>query len=54
MAKRIITTEFAEEDVKIENHLRPQLLKDYIGQQKVKDTLSIYIEAARQREEPLI
>ena len=53
MAKRIITTEFAEEDVKIENHLRPQLLKDYIGQQKVKDTLSIYIEAARQREEPL-
>ena len=53
MAKRIITTEFAEEDVKIENHLRPQLLKDYIGQQKVKETLSIYIEAARQREEPL-
>ena len=53
MAKRIITTEFAEEDIKIENHLRPQLLKDYIGQQKVKDTLSIYIEAARQREEPL-
>lgn len=53
MAKRIITTEFAEEDIKIENHLRPQLLKDYIGQQKVKDTLSIYIEAARQREESL-
>ena len=53
MAKRIITTEFAEEDVKIENHLRLQLLKDYIGQQKVKETLSIYIEAARQREEPL-
>ena len=53
MAKRIITTEFAEEDIKIENHLRPQLLKDYIGQQKVKDTLSIYIESARQREEPL-
>ena len=53
MAKRIITTEFEEEDVKIENHLRPQLLKDYIGQQKVKETLSIYIEAARQREEPL-
>ena len=53
MAKRIITTEFAEEDVKIENHLRPQLLKDYIGQQKVKETLSIYIEAARQIEEPL-
>ena len=53
MAKRIITTEFAEEDVKIENHLRPQLLMVYIGQQKVYETLSIYIEAARQREEPL-
>ncbi|MGN0205263.1 MAG: Holliday junction branch migration DNA helicase RuvB [Coprococcus sp.] len=53
MNKRIITTEFAEEDVKIENHLRPQMLSDYIGQQKVKETLKIYIEAARQREEPL-
>lgn len=53
MNKRIITTEFAEEDVKIENHLRPQMLADYIGQQKVKETLKIYIEAARQREEPL-
>ena len=31
MAKRIITTENLEEDKKIENHLRPQLLKDYIG-----------------------
>ena len=53
MNKRIITTEFAEEDVKIENHLRPQLLEDYIGQQKVKETLKIYIEAAKKREEPL-
>lgn len=53
MNKRIITTEFAEEDVKIENHLRPQLLADYIGQQKVKETLKIYIEAAKLREEPL-
>ena len=31
MKKRIITTENLEEDLKIENHLRPQLLKDYIG-----------------------
>lgn len=53
MNKRIITTEFAEEDIKIENHLRPQMLTDYIGQQKVKDMLKIYIEAAKQREEPL-
>ena len=31
MARRILTTENLEEDVKIENHLRPQLLSDYIG-----------------------
>lgn len=53
MNKRIITTEFAEEDIKIENHLRPQMLADYIGQQKAKETLKIYIEAAKLREEPL-
>lgn len=46
MGKRIITTENLEEDVKIENHLRPQLLSDYIGQEKAKQTLKIYIEAA--------
>ena len=34
MGKRIITTESLEEDLKIENHLRPQLLEDYIGQKK--------------------
>ena len=38
MGKRIITTENLEEDVKIENHLRPQLLSDYIGQEKAKQT----------------
>ena len=53
MTKRIITTEFVDEDIKIENHLRPQRLDDYIGQEKVRQTLKIYIEAARQREEPL-
>ena len=47
MAKRIITTENLEEDVKIESHLRPTLLKDYIGQEKAKETLKIYIEAAK-------
>ena len=46
MERRIITTEFTEEDQKIENSLRPQLLEDYIGQQKAKDTLKVYIEAA--------
>lgn len=53
MNKRIITTEFAEEDIRIENHLRPQLLRDYVGQEKAKETLQIYIEAAKLREEPL-
>ena len=53
MAKRIITTEMSDEDVRIENHLRPQLLKDYIGQARVREMLRIYIDAARQREEPL-
>lgn len=53
MKKRIITTENLEEDLKIENHLRPQLLKDYIGQEKAKETLRIYIEAAKSRKESL-
>ena len=47
MGRRIITTENLEEDVKIESHLRPQLLEDYIGQEKAKETLKIYIEAAK-------
>ncbi|MDO4556159.1 MAG: Holliday junction branch migration DNA helicase RuvB [Lachnospiraceae bacterium] len=53
MTERIITTEFTEEDVQIEAGLRPQMLADYIGQQKVKENLKIFIEAAKQREEPL-
>jgi Holliday junction DNA helicase RuvB len=53
MAKRVITTEITEEDKRIEGSLRPQLLKDYIGQAKVKENLKIYIEAAKQRKEVL-
>lgn len=53
MGRRIITTENLEEDVKIENHLRPQMLEDYIGQEKAKETLKIYIEAAKERKEAL-
>ena len=53
MEKRIITTENLEEDVKMENHLRPQLLKDYIGQEKAKQTLEIYIRAAKERGDAL-
>lgn len=53
MKRRIITTENLEEDKKIENHLRPQLLDDYIGQSKIKETLKIYIKAAKERQESL-
>lgn len=53
MSKRIITTDLTEEDYKVENSLRPKLLCDYIGQEKAKDNLKIYIEAAKQREEAL-
>ena len=53
MTERIITTEFTEEDVQIEAGLRPQLLEDYIGQQKAKENLKVFIEAAKQRGEPL-
>ena len=50
---RIITTDLMEEDIKIENNLRPQLLEDYIGQKKAKDNLKIFIEAAKKRQESL-
>ena len=53
MSRRIITTENLEEDVKIESHLRPQLLDDYIGQEKAKEILTVYITAARERGEAL-
>lgn len=53
MGKRIITTENLEEDIKIEGQLRPQFLDDYIGQEKAKKTLKVYIEAAKARGEAL-
>ena len=53
MAKRIISTELMEEDRRLENTLRPQMLEDYIGQVKIKENLRIYIESAKQRKEPL-
>ncbi len=53
MRDRIITTEFVEEDVTIEGSLRPQLLSEYIGQERVKNNLKIFIEAAKSRGESL-
>lgn len=53
MQNRMIETELHEEDRKLEGSLRPQTLNDYIGQEKAKDTLRIYIEAAKERHDPL-
>ncbi len=53
MAQRIIETSITEEDKKIEGTLRPQTMDDYIGQSKAKETLQIYIEAAKRRNDPL-
>jgi Holliday junction DNA helicase RuvB len=60
MEKRTIKTtargldaEYGAEDVKIEGSLRPKTLSNYIGQKKIKESLEIYIEAAKKREESL-
>lgn len=53
MAARVIETKLLDEDIKIEGTLRPQYLKEYIGQKKAKEILKIYIEAARQRSDSL-
>ncbi len=53
MERRVISTKMQEEDIKIESSLRPQTLEDYIGQEKIKDNLHVYIEAARGRGEAL-
>jgi len=50
---RVIETNVTEEDIKIEGNLRPQYLKDYIGQDKAKENLKVYIEAAKQRNDAL-
>ena len=54
MERRIITTDVVtEEEKKIEGSLRPQYLKDYIGQTKIKSILKVFIDAARSRGESL-
>lgn len=53
MAGRVIETQLLDEDIKVEGSLRPQCLQDYIGQQKAKEILKIYIEAAKQRNDAL-
>ena len=50
---RMIETQLMDEDKRIEGSLRPQTLRDYIGQGKIKESLGIYIEAAKQRQDSL-
>ncbi|MDU2659485.1 MAG: Holliday junction branch migration DNA helicase RuvB, partial [Clostridioides difficile] len=50
---RIITSTMKMEDIDIENSLRPKTLEDYLGQEKSKEQLSIFIEAAKSRNEQL-
>ena len=53
MEKRVISTQVQEEDMQTEFSLRPMSLEEYVGQEKIKSTLRVYIEAACQRQEPL-
>lgn len=53
MNRRIITTESVEEDKKLDTSLRPQMLTEYIGQEKAKTNLKVYIDAAKSRGESL-
>jgi Holliday junction DNA helicase RuvB len=53
MKKRLITNQMIEEDITIETSLRPSCLDDYIGQEKAKENIRIFLEAAKQRNEPL-
>jgi len=53
MERRIISTEITKEDKQIEKSLRPQFLNEYIGQDKIRNNLKIYIDAAKIRKESL-
>ena len=50
---RVVAPEYAPEDAEVENPLRPRTLSEYIGQEKVKENLSVFIEAAKRRRESL-
>ena len=53
MTDRLVSGDYLEEDLNNDNHLRPKSLTNYIGQESVKSNLTISIEAAKQRSEPL-
>ncbi|MDP4109725.1 MAG: Holliday junction branch migration DNA helicase RuvB, partial [Bacillota bacterium] len=52
VGERIVTTTRIKDD-EAENSLRPKNLSEYVGQEKAKENLSVFIEAARRRQEPL-
>ncbi len=51
--ERLVSAEYTEDDLEIDRSLRPKLLGEYLGQSRVKENLSVLIEAARGRDEPL-
>src|SRR5690554_6057675 len=53
MNERIVSSSIQREDRENENNLRPKWLEEYIGQEKVKEKLNIFIQAAKERKEPL-
>lgn len=53
MERRVINTDMVKEEFSYENSLRPVSIDEYIGQNKAKENLKIYIEAAKRRKEPL-
>ncbi len=53
MEKRVISTQVMQEDIPVEAALRPKTLEEYVGQEKAKENLRVYIEAAKKRGEAL-
>ena len=53
LENRMVSPEYVPEDAEVENPLRPKTLSEYIGQEKAKENLAVFIEAARQRKESL-
>jgi len=51
--KNIINTDIIEEDIELDNSLRPKKLSDYVGQSAIKENLGIFISAAKKRDEPV-
>lgn len=53
LENRVVAPDYNPEDAEVENPLRPRVLSEYIGQQKVKENLAVFMEAAKQRKETL-